>query len=47
MPVKSEKVANRNDRVSVQYTDGRVVKDIKYKSVEEDVRSGRCVVIKD
>ena len=47
MPVKSEKVANRNDRVSVQYHDGRVVKDIKYKNVEEDIKYGRCVVIKD
>lgn len=45
MPIKSEKIANRNDRVSVQYHDGRVVKDIKYKNVEEDIRYGRCVVI--
>lgn len=45
MPVKSEKIANRNDRVSVQYTDGRVVKDIKYKNVEDDIRYGRCIVI--
>ncbi|HMJ69691.1 MAG TPA: preprotein translocase subunit SecA [Cyclobacteriaceae bacterium] len=47
MPVKSEKVANRNDRVSVQYHDGRVVKDVKYKNVEEDIKYGRCVVIPD
>jgi preprotein translocase subunit SecA len=45
MPVKSQKIANRNDRVSVQYTDGRVVKDIKYKNVEDDIRYGRCIVI--
>jgi preprotein translocase subunit SecA len=45
MPVKSDKVANRNDKVSVQYTDGRVLKDVKYKKVEEDIRYGRCVVI--
>jgi preprotein translocase subunit SecA len=45
MPVKSEKVANRNDKVSVQYHDGRVVKDVKYKNVEEDIKYGRCVVI--
>jgi preprotein translocase subunit SecA len=45
MPVKSEKIASRNDRVSVQYQDGRVVKDVKYKKVEEDIRYGRCVVI--
>ncbi len=47
MPVKSEKVANRNDKVSVQYTDGRVEKGVKYKKVEDDIRYGRCVIIPD
>jgi preprotein translocase subunit SecA len=47
MPVKSEKVANRNDRVSVQYQDGRVVRDVKYKKVEDDVRNGKCIVLGD
>ncbi|HEY0741157.1 MAG TPA: preprotein translocase subunit SecA [Chryseosolibacter sp.] len=46
MPVKSEKVANRNDKVSVQYTDGRVLKDVKYKTVEDDIRNNKCVLIK-
>ena len=45
MPVKSEKIAGRNDRVTVQYPDGRVLKDVKYKKVEEDIQSGRCIVI--
>jgi preprotein translocase subunit SecA len=45
MPVKSEKLAGRNEKVSVQYPDGRVVKDVKYKKVEDDVKSGRCIVI--
>jgi preprotein translocase subunit SecA len=45
MPTKSEKVANRNDRISVQYADGRVLKDVKYKKVEDDLQQGRCVVI--
>jgi preprotein translocase subunit SecA len=45
MPVKSEKIANRNDKVSVQYPDGRVLKDVKYKKVEDDIKSGRCIVI--
>ena len=45
MPVKSEKVANRNDKVSVQYADGRVLRDVKYKKVEEDIRNNRCVII--
>jgi preprotein translocase subunit SecA len=46
MPVKSEKVANRNDKVSVQYTDGRVLKDVKYKTVEDDIRNNKCILIK-
>jgi preprotein translocase subunit SecA len=37
MPAKSEKIANRNDKVNVQYTDGRVLKDVKYKKVEDDI----------
>lgn len=45
MPVKSEKVAGRNDKVSVQYPNGRVLKDVKFKKVEDDVKAGRCIVI--
>jgi preprotein translocase subunit SecA len=45
MPVKSEKVAGRNDKVTVQYPDGRVLKDVKYKKVEDDIKNGRCLVI--
>ena len=47
MPVKSEKIANRNDKVTVQYPDGRVVKDVKYKKVEDDIAAGRCIVIEN
>ena len=47
MPVKSDKVAGRNDRISVQYPDGRVLKDVKYKKVEDDIKSGRCIVIEE
>ena len=45
MPIKSEKVAGRNDRVTVQYADGRVEKDVKFKKVESDIISGKCIVI--
>ena len=44
-PIKSDKVYGRNDRVSVQYTDGSVKKDVKFKQVEEDIKNSRCVVI--
>ncbi len=44
-PVKVIKIADRNQRVNVQYRDGRVLKDVKYKKVEDDVENGNCVVI--
>jgi preprotein translocase subunit SecA len=44
-PRKSDKVYGRNDKVSVQYPDGKVVKDVKFKSVEQDIAAGKCVVI--
>lgn len=47
MPVKSEKIANRNDKISVQYPDGRLLKDVKYKKVEDDIKNGRCIVIEE
>ncbi|MCV9387914.1 preprotein translocase subunit SecA [Reichenbachiella ulvae] len=46
-PIKSDKVYGRNDRVSVQYADGTVKKDVKYKSVEADVASNNCVIIEN
>ncbi len=45
VPAHSNKVAGRNDRVSVQYSDGRVLKDVKFKTVEEDLLNNRCVLI--
>jgi preprotein translocase subunit SecA len=45
MPIKSDKLANRNDKVSVQYTDGRVLRDVKYKKVEDDLLNNRCIII--
>jgi preprotein translocase subunit SecA len=44
-PVQSQKVASRNQRVNVQYTDGSVKKDVKYKTVEEDLKNNKCVLI--
>jgi preprotein translocase subunit SecA len=45
MPVKSEKIAGRNDKVTVQYQNGTVMKDVKYKKVEDDIQAGRCIVV--
>jgi preprotein translocase subunit SecA len=47
MPAHSQKVAGRNDRVSVQYHDGRVLKDVKFKTVEDDLMHNRCVILED
>ena len=44
-PVKSEKVYGRNDRVNVQYSDGSVKENVKFKSVEEDLKSNSCVIL--
>lgn len=46
-PIRSQKVANRNDKVSVQYMDGSVKRDIKYKSVEDDLLNNKCVLIEE
>ncbi|MFT5884344.1 MAG: preprotein translocase subunit SecA [Arcticibacterium sp.] len=44
-PAKSQKVASRNDRVSVQFKDGSVKRDVKFKHVEQEVASGDAVLI--
>jgi preprotein translocase subunit SecA len=47
MPVKSNKVAGRNERVTVQYADGNIKKGVKYKTVEDDINNNKCVLIED
>lgn len=44
-PIIAQKEPDRNAKVTVQYADGTIKKDVKYKSVSEDVKNGRCVVI--
>ncbi|CAN5459764.1 preprotein translocase subunit SecA [soil metagenome] len=46
-PAKSTKVAGRNDRVNVQYLDGSIKKDVKFKNVEDDIKNNKCVIIED
>lgn len=45
MPLKSEKVVGRNDKVTVQYMDGRIEKGVKFKKVEEDIKNNKCVLV--
>ncbi|MEM0938619.1 MAG: preprotein translocase subunit SecA [Bacteroidota bacterium] len=44
-PAQSLKIASRNQRVNVQYVDGSVKKDVKYKTVEDDIKNNKCVLI--
>ncbi|MDH5599236.1 MAG: preprotein translocase subunit SecA, partial [Cyclobacteriaceae bacterium] len=44
-PIVVEKRVGRNDKVSVQYTDGRTLTNVKYKRVENDVLNNKCVII--
>jgi preprotein translocase subunit SecA len=44
-PVRTIKIADRNQKVSVQYRDGRILRDVKFKKVEQEVKNGDCVVI--
>ncbi|MDP5121452.1 MAG: preprotein translocase subunit SecA [Spirosomaceae bacterium] len=44
-PAKKLKVASRNQKVSVQYRDGTIKKDVKYKNVEADVVNGNAVLV--
>jgi preprotein translocase subunit SecA len=46
-PIRVHKVAGRNDKVSVRYNDGRIVRDVKFKNVEQDVINNRCILIED
>jgi preprotein translocase subunit SecA len=45
IPTRVVKIANRNERVNVQYADGSVKRDVKYKTVENDIESGRAMLI--
>lgn len=44
-PRQAIKIADRNQRVTVQYRDGSIKENVKYKVVEQDVESGQAVVI--
>ncbi|MEM9896798.1 MAG: preprotein translocase subunit SecA, partial [Bacteroidota bacterium] len=44
-PLQTQKIASRNQRVNVQYQDGTVKKEVKFKTVEDDIKNNRCVLI--
>lgn len=42
----SIKGIGRNEKITVKYRDGRVVEDIKFKKVKNDLESKDCIIIK-
>ena len=46
-PRKSDKTYGRNDIVTVQYADGTLLKDVKFKKVEKDLAINKCVVVEN
>ena len=44
-PIKLDRKIGRNEKVSVEYPDGTIKKDIKFKKVMEDVLAGKCELI--
>jgi hypothetical protein len=36
----------RNDKITVKYKDGTVQADVKFKKVEDDLKSGKCELVK-
>jgi hypothetical protein len=36
----------RNDKVTVKYKDGTLQTDVKFKKVEDDLKSGKCELVK-
>jgi preprotein translocase subunit SecA len=46
-PAATQKIAGRNERVNVQYADGSVRKNVKFKTVEQDILNNKCVIVED
>ena len=44
-PVITAKTFNRNERVTVRYADGTTKKNIKYKTVADDIEKGSCTLV--
>ncbi|MEM7361891.1 MAG: preprotein translocase subunit SecA [Bacteroidota bacterium] len=44
-PIRTQKIASRNQRVTVKYKDGKIKKDVKYKTVANDLDHGLCELV--
>lgn len=38
---------SRNDKITVEYEDGKILKDVKFKKVEKDLKAGKCTIIEE
>lgn len=45
MPQLRKPKINRNDKVNVEYADGAIKKNVKYKYVQEDIEASKCKLI--
>ena len=45
IPMRTGPKIGRNEKVTVRYTDGRLVENVKYKKVMDDVEAGKCEII--
>ncbi len=44
-PLKTQKIAQRNQRITVRYEDGSTKENVKFKAVREDITSGKCKIV--
>ena len=44
-PARAEKIPHRNQRVTVQYSDGSIQENVKFKTVEGDLKQGNCILL--
>jgi len=45
LPFQKQQMPSRNDIVHVQYADGRIVRDVKFKKIESDFTNNMCRLI--
>lgn len=46
-PINTRKIRGRNEKVTVKYPDGTMKKGVKFKTVEQDIRDNKCVLVEE
>lgn len=44
-PMRTTKIASRNQRVTVKYTDGKIKENVKFKTIADDFEKKRCIIV--